>query len=287
MKILFCTDGSNISFNAIKNFALWSRDIVVDILCVIDWSFLPESVSVENSDFAVQCANSADNILNSAQTRLANHGIKTGEKIKLCGSVVGSILEICDKSEYDFIVLGSHGKRGVKKWLGSVSQEIAGAVDMPVYISKQANERKNVLFTLDNSEISDAVVNNALKSFNFENKNIYLLTVYETPDFLFLEGNIDSEWILDVRKKQETAAFILLNRFEKVFQSYGYELAGKRILQGTPSSEIVKYAKQNNIDLVICGNKNHKYLSRFLLGSVSLRVLENVESDVLIFKNIV
>jgi len=287
MKILFCTDGSNISFNAIKNFSAWCKEAVVDILCVIDWSFLPDSVTVENSDFAVQCTNSADSILNSVETKLCEYGITSGEKIKLCGSVVDSILEVCEKSKYDYIVLGSHGKKGMQKWLGSVSQEIAGSVGIPVYISKEANERKNVLFAVDSSEITDLVIDKAVSSFNFVDKNIHLITVYETPDYLFLEGNIDSDWILDVQKKQETSSYLLLNRFERVFQSHGYEVAQKEILQGTPAAEIIKYSKQKNIDLVICGNKNHKRISKFLLGSVSLRVLENVESDVLIFKQVV
>lgn len=284
MRILFCTDGSNISFNAIKNFVNWSKEAVVDILCVIDWSFLPDSVSVENSDFALQCTNSADSILNIAESKLTSYGIKTGEKLKLCGSVVDSILEVCEKTPYDFIVMGSHGKKGMQKWLGSVSQEIAEAVEIPVYISKEANEQKDVLFAVDNSDISDAVVEKAIDSFDFSNKNIHLITVYETPDFLFLEGNIDSDWILDVQKKQETASYLLLNRFERIFQSNGIEVFQKDILQGVPASEIIKYSKNKNIDLIICGNKNHKRLSKFLLGSVSLRVLENSTSDVLIFK---
>ncbi len=287
MKILFCTDGSNISFNAIKNFVSWSKDLVIDVLCVIDWSFLPDSVPIENSEFAAQCTNSADSILNSVEKKLLAYDIKVGDKLKLCGSVVDSILDVCQKSKYDFIVLGSHGKKGVQKWLGSVSQEVASAVDIPVYISKQANEQKNVLFTVDSSEISDAVVDNAISAFNFENRNIYLVTVYEIPDFLFLEGNINSDWMLDIQKKQETASRLLLNRFERVFQSYGLNISDKTILQGAPANEIIKFSKQKNIDLIICGNKNHKYLSRFLLGSVSLRVLENAESDVLIFKNVI
>lgn len=284
MRILFCTDGSNISFNAIKNFAAWSKEAIVDILCVIDWSFLPDSVSVENSDFAVQCTNSADSILNIAESKLSSYGIVAEEKLKLCGSVVDSILEMCETNHYDFIVMGSHGKKGMQKWLGSVSQEIAGAVEIPVYISKEANEQKNILFAVDSSEISDTVVDKAISAFDFTDKNIHLITVYETPDFLFLEGNIDSDWILDVQKKQETSSYLLLNRFERMFQSCGYTVAQKDILQGVPASEIIKYSKQKNIDLIVCGNKHHKRISRFLLGSVSLRVLENAESDVLIFK---
>ena len=57
MRILFCTDGSRISFNALNNFAKWSKGAIVDVICVIDWSFLPDEVSIQEDGFATSCAN--------------------------------------------------------------------------------------------------------------------------------------------------------------------------------------------------------------------------------------
>lgn len=284
MKILFCTDGSNISFNAIKNFSHWIKEGTVDIVCVIDWSFLPDSAAIEDSNFVMQCTNTADEILNNAENLLIKHGITTGEKIKLCGTVIDGILEICDKKDYDYIVLGSHGKKGIQKWLGSVSQELASAVKIPVYISKLSNERKNILFAIDNSEKSKTNVEKVLTTMDLEDKNIHLLNVYEMPDFLFLKGNVDSNWMLDIQNKQEVSSMLLLNDIEALFKDKNFDIAKKTITQGIPATEILKYATVNVIDLIVCGNKNYKKISKFLLGSVSLRVLENTDSDVLIIK---
>lgn len=284
MRVLFCTDGSNISYNAIKNFSRWAKDVVVDVLCVIDWSFLPDSAAVEDSNFVMQCTNTADNILDESEKIFAQNGIITGEKLKICGTVIDGITETCEKTEYDFIVLGSHGKKGVQKWLGSVSQELASSLIRPVYISKISNEGKNILFALDNSQISEDTFKKVLNLFDLTDKNIHLLTAYEMPDFLFLRGNFDSSWMFDIRKKQETAALLLLNKFDNLLKERYCTPMNKVIVQGTPASEILRYAKENKIDLIVCGNKNYKKLSKFLLGSVSLRVLENTESDVLIIK---
>ena len=47
MKVLFCTDGSKISFNALHNFAKWApENTIIDTICVIDWSFLPDDVVI-------------------------------------------------------------------------------------------------------------------------------------------------------------------------------------------------------------------------------------------------
>lgn len=282
MNVLFCTDGSKISYNSIINFSSWVKDFSLDILSVVDWSCLPDSISIENSEFASQCSTSANVILDYAETYLKEMGLNVAQKIKICGEAVDTILDIVDSGKYDFVVLGSHGKKGIQKWLGSVSQEVASSANISSYISKNINNRKKVLFAVDNSELSAKVVLNSLNFLNLEDKEIYLATVYEVPDYLFLEGNVDSTWILEIEKKQEQASRLLLNSFEKSFIEKGFEVKDKVIFRGVPSQEIINFSNKEDIDLVVTGIRTRKHLSKFLLGSVSKRILENVKSDVLI-----
>ena len=282
MNVLFCTDGSKISYNSIINFSSWVKDFSLDILSVVDWSCLPDSVSIENSEFASQCSTSANVILDYAETYLKEMGLNVAQKIKICGEAVDTILDLVDSGKYDFVVLGSHGKKGIQKWLGSVSQEVASSANISSYISKNINNRKKVLFAVDNSELSAKVVLNSLNFLNLEDNEIYLATVYEVPDYLFLEGNVDSTWILEIEKKQEQASRLLLNSFEKSFIEKGFEVKDKLIFRGVPSQEIINFSNKKDIDLVVTGIRTRKHLSKFLLGSVSKRILENVKSDVLI-----
>lgn len=282
MNVLFCTDGSKISYNSIINFSSWVKDFSLDILSVVDWSCLPDSVSIENSEFASQCSTSANVILDYAETYLKEMGLNVAQKIKICGEAVDTILDLVDSGKYDFVVLGSHGKKGIQKWLGSVSQEVASSANISSYISKNINNRKKVLFAVDNSELSAKVVLNSLNFLNLKDKEIYLATVYEVPDYLFLEGNVDSTWILEIEKKQEQASRLLLNSFEKSFIEKGFEVKDKLIFRGVPSQEIINFSNKKDIDLVVTGIRTRKHLSKFLLGSVSKRILENVKSDVLI-----
>ncbi|MCM1338251.1 MAG: universal stress protein [Muribaculaceae bacterium] len=284
MRVLFCTDGSKSSYSSIQNFSCWIKDFTADILCAIDWSFLPDTVSLEDSEFAMQCANSADSILDYSEKFLQQHNIKIGKKIKMCGSTVDCILETSENFDYDFIVLGSHGKKGIQKWLGSVSQEIAAIANNSTYISKCDNNKKKLLFAVDNSEISTTVVEKAVNSFDFEDKEIYLVTVYDIPEYLFLEGNIDSNWLLDIQTKQEKASMLLLNKFEGILQQNGLKVMEKAVLSGSPADEINKYITKRDIDLVVCGIRNRKYLAKFLINSVSKRLLEIADSDVLIIR---
>ena len=99
MKVLFCTDGSKISYHAIQNFSNWVTDFTVDVLCAIDWSFMPDNVIVEDSNFVTYCTNSADSILDYSAKFLDELGINIGKKIKMCGTTVDCILEALDKDE--------------------------------------------------------------------------------------------------------------------------------------------------------------------------------------------
>lgn len=284
MNVLFCTDGSQISYNSILNLTKWIDNLVVDILCVVDLSSLPDSIAVEDKEFGIKCENSADCILQYSDKLLTENNIKIGRKIKMCGSTVDSIFEVVNSNDYNLIVLGSHGKKGIQKWLGSVSQEVSSASKISTYISKFKKDSKKILFTLDSLEYSPIMVSKCLKHLNLKDKEISLITVYEVPDYLFLDTNVDSKWILEVEKKQKREALMFLNKFEKMFTEQGLKIKNKLALSGIPAHEIITFANKENIDLVVSGVRDKNKFAKILLGSVSKRVLENVNSDVLIVR---
>ena len=116
----------------------------MDTICVIDWSFLPDHVIVEAEGFNNSCANIADDILEYTKKEIEANGILCGEIFKQCGSAVESIIEQSAKEKYDLILLGSHGKKGIQKWLGSVSREIAYSegLSLPTFRKKKTAAKK-------------------------------------------------------------------------------------------------------------------------------------------------
>jgi nucleotide-binding universal stress UspA family protein len=284
MKVLFCTDGSKISYNSIINLSKWVKDLSVDILCVADWSFLPDSIAVEDKDFVLKCTNSAKSIISYSEKLLKQNNIMVNDKFSMCGSITDCILEACELGNYEVVLLGSNGKKGVQKWLGSVSQEVSSASKISTYIAKFENSAKKILFAIDYSELTSNIVDIAIEILNLKDKEVYFATVYETPDYLFLEGNIDSNWIKDTKIKQENSANILLNKYEKIFKQCNINIKKKFVLSGKPASEIINLANNKNIDLVVCGARKRKSYAKFLLSSFSKRILENSKSDVFIIR---
>jgi len=56
------------------------------------------------------------------------------------------------------------------------------------------------------------------------------------------------------------------------------------VLEGKPASEIVRYAKENQIDLIVIGTQGKRGLERLLLGSVAESVIRSAPCKVLIVK---
>ena len=284
MRILFCTDGSKISFDALRNISKWVNDAIIDVICVIDWSFLPDEVSIEADGFSMSCANIADSILEYAEKEIKFLNLKLGNRIKNCGSAVESILEQSEKEKYDLILMGSHGKKGIQKWLGSVSQEVLNSSKISDYISREANNRKRILFTIDGSKCSVGIIQKLLPMLNLGNKEIYVCMVVEDPNLLFLEGTLDTNWLLEIEKQQELYAAHAIKDIQKLLEDNNILANETVILRGIPAQKIIDYSKTNEIDLIILGAHNKSRLDKFLTESVSKRVLSNVKSDVMLVK---
>lgn len=284
MRILFCTDGSKISFDALRNISKWVNDAIIDVICVIDWSFLPDEVSIEADGFSMSCANIADSILEYAEKEIKFLNLKLGNRIKNCGSAVESILEQTEKEKYDLILMGSHGKKGIQKWLGSVSQEVLNSSKISDYISREANNRRRILFTIDGSKCSVGIIQKLLPMLNLENKEIYVCMVVEDPNLLFLEGTLDTNWLLEIEKQQELYAVHAIKDIQKLLEDNNIMANETVILRGIPAQKIIDYSKTNEIDLIILGAHNKSRLDKFLTESVSKRVLSNVKSDVMLVK---
>lgn len=284
MRVLFCTDGSKISFNALHNFAIWAREAVIDVITVIDWSFLPAGVCVEEEGFASSCANMADNILGCVQKQIENTNLSSGSRIKQCGETVDSILEQLKKEDYDMVLMGSHGKKGLQSWLGSVSRDVINNITVSSYVSKEENCGKKVLFATDGTDNSNHAVAEAIKYLELREKEIYVCVVSESPNLLFLEGTLDTNWLLEVEKQQQKFAAEVLSSVRDKLAEYNLEVKKYSMLTGIPAEKIIDYARDENIDLIVMGTRRKNNVKDYFRGSVSKRVLSAAHCDVMIVK---
>ena len=282
MRILFCTDGSEISLNAFHNLSVLVRDAIIDPICVIDWSFLPASMNIDHVEYSKAYENIAESVLNFAQKLIEEKGFTLGNKIQSVGSAAEGILEQLDKETYDLIVMGSHGKKGIQKWLGSVSRQVISNTLVPIFVSKQKTEHQKILLTTDGSDYSFNAIKHAISILDLSDKEVYIVSVKENPEFLPMEASMDKNWLDSIEKQQKIHATKAINKVKMVLEDVQIPVKNEIILTGNPAQKIIDLCEQEKVDLVVMGARTKTDLSKLLLGSVSKRVLENVNCDVLV-----
>ena len=176
--------------------------------------------------------------------------------------------------------MGSHGKKGIQRWLGSVSRDVVNNISVSSYISKYENKARKILFATDGTDNSNLAVRDAIKYLNLNEKEIYVCVVNENPSLLFLEGTLDSHWLLEIEEQQLKNADRIIRDVRSKLEEYSLPIKKDAIVMGIPAEKIIDFARDEQIDLVVMGTRQKSKIR----GSVSKRVLEITAADVFIVK---
>jgi nucleotide-binding universal stress UspA family protein len=294
MKVLFCTDGSEISLYAIeKALTLIKKDFEIDIVTVMETGFLttfvtfPYEVEVGFPEYQ----NTAEKTLEDTANFIESKGFKVGEKIQLTGYPADMILDLISGNNYSAVILGSHGKKGFKRWLGSVSRKIAYKSPIPIFIIKPVKnhevteKNKEILITVDGSQNSYSAVRKAFELIDFKGSSVEILSVKAGIEDFPFEIRTDEEWLNKCLAKQDEIMNEILEKTSKILEENNIKPDKKTLLQGDPAEEILKYTEKNHKDIIIMGSHGRESLSHLILGSVSKIILDNVNASVLIIQN--
>jgi nucleotide-binding universal stress UspA family protein len=143
---------------------------------------------------------------------------------------------------------------------------------------------KKILVPLDSSELSELSLEHVKKVAIAANKpEIILLIVLESISFLTYAPytELREDAILSIEKQSQDHARDYL---DKVAQRLKKERISARgvVVWGRPADEILKYIKENKIDLVIMSTHGRSGIPRWALGSVAEKVIRHSTVPVLI-----
>src|ERR1700758_1665436 len=166
----------------------------------------------------------------------------------------------------------------------SLGERVASE-ESPGVVRDQSDLTYNrILVPIDFSEHSKRTVSYATRTAKRNNSTIYLLHVFQIPDYVIspyarrsqnsaeVQSHVDAAE-QDARENLETFAQELSKRGVKV-QSY--------LRVGYPFNEIVLMAKHFDVDLIIIGSHGRGGISRLLVGSTAERVVEHAACPVLV-----
>lgn len=140
----------------------------------------------------------------------------------------------------------------------------------------------NILVAYDGSEKSQQALKRAIELVQQMNEacSLHLVKVWSRPilhDSYAMYSY--SRLIEDLEKDAQST----LAEAEKLTEDIGDRRTGV-VLEGHPAEQIVEYANQNEIDLIVIGNRGLGGIKKIFLGSVSQRVVQEATCEVLIVK---
>lgn len=142
--ILVPVDDSPISYAAVEHAeklaqAFGSKITVLAVLSIdpirsVDFYKVAPAIT----QYVLEAEANVKALLLDIQQKLQNHDVDANTLILRSVPPATGILNLAEEIHADLIVMGSHGRTGFKKFiLGSVTQEVLGASNVPVLVIKQ------------------------------------------------------------------------------------------------------------------------------------------------------
>ena len=169
----------------------------------------------------------------------------------------------------DVIMLGSRGVTGLDRFmLGSVSLSVALHAPASVLVIKQPPRViRRILLATDGSKSATKAVRFVMEELRPE--NIEIVLVHVLPFLRYPEVKEAGRALLDRDAGRLVKAGYAVNEVLKL---------------GHPAEEIIKVANRQKVDLIVAGAKGFGAIARFVLGSVSSKLVQYSTVSVLVVR---
>jgi len=227
-----------------------------------------------------------------AKQQLASLNL-TGTARKEQGVVAQAILKRAPKRK-GLLVAGSQGLDALDRFtLGSVSTKLVQYAPCPVLVVKsEAVPLRRIALAIDGSEASAKALEFVVSTFRpgrltgtGGRSPIHVIVIHVIAPRPLAPITIGSTipWVEYRRRKvNETGRKLLEHSMQKLVEE-GFT-AEPLCLSGNPSERILTGAEKHHADLIVVGAKGLGAIDRFLLGSISTRVVQKAKGAVLVVR---
>ena len=288
MKVLVAVDGSKFGKRAIewvvqlplatplKLRTLHIIDIDTQSLRVPFPPLVPEGNKVFIQNEIKYRVAEGTRIVKKTKALLSSLGVM-GKVITGHGLVARTILKYV-KGKGSLLIVGNRGLDALHRFmLGSVSTKLIHHAPCSVLVVKQESRPlKKILLATDGSKPS-------LKALQFLTKKMVPLKLHSYGPATPVEVKVIHvmPFFKDAVTKEIGKAMV--HHAVGPLSKAGYQVQEVSMF-GNPTEEIIKYAEQAKVDLLVTGARGMGALGRFLLGSVSTKLIQHSPCTVLVVK---
>lgn len=279
LNILLADDGSLNAYTAVKLLA----DLPHPEGCHITALrvFTPAQVSEYN-----QVQRSMERTTNLLKSRHFHFHTETR-----LGYPVEKIIKYAGETQPDLIVMGARGASGaVLSAPGSVAMSVVRDGRWPVLMVRETSQGlRNILLVVDGSACSQ-VACDFLGAFPLPAEArvevLHILEPYRPTYYVDPMGvaisTIDEQEAKRIKENQQANAEALIKGAVAGLLSHGIHAGGTILQQEDTGQAIVHYARENQVDLILCGSRGLGALTSLLLGSISEHIIKNAHCSVLV-----
>ncbi|MCP4448535.1 MAG: universal stress protein [Myxococcales bacterium] len=288
--IVVATDFSDQANDAISHAAVIAKArnvelVLVHALSMPDTGYnLPYSYRVPEAylELANEIRQKSEAKLDKEKKRLEGLGLRVSIR---CEAEMPdrSILDAAKACDAGLIVIGSHGRKGLARFLlGSVAEHVARHAPCDVLVARgpaPEDGYHKLLVPTDFSEVGELVVEQAIGLVDGKGE-VDLLHCWELPGApVNYWGATDYGLCESINKGAEEFGSKWVSRFgtDDVPVVFSAE-------RGDPRRSIEDRTKEHSYDLVVMGSHHRKGMQRLLLGSVAETTLRHVKTSVYITK---
>ncbi|MCP4691547.1 MAG: universal stress protein [Desulfobacterales bacterium] len=288
--ILCATDLSEFSNYAVFYGAAVAREFGARLhLChVVDFP----SVSVRGAEYAFPL-DQQENLIERADEKLK--ALMSGrsaewETLVTTGSPADTISSLVKEKNIDLAISATHARTGLKRFLlGSVTERLIRSISCPLLIVRppereldageiRALSFKRILVGCDFSSDSENALNYAFSLAQEFEAQIHIVHVIEPFTY---RDMLLPDTVVDVVKEDLQSR--LIDKLTNLIPAEAHHWCDIKTLclGGEPFEELVRYAHQNEIDLITLGVRGRGLVETLLLGSTTDRVIRRASCPVL------
>lgn len=193
------------------------------------------------------------------------------------------ILDYASNEQIDLIVLGTHGRRGLRRFLlGSVAEEVIRGSASDVLAVRQheaTHTYSRLLVPVDLSPASAPQVRAAATFARLYKAELDLL--YVLPEPPLPAWGVDAEVLYGLMPERKQEASRMLENMADLLRKEGYTVR-TTVEEGFAGRMIDETATRLATDMIVLAPHGHSAVERFFLGSVTEWVVRHTDRDIFI-----
>jgi nucleotide-binding universal stress UspA family protein len=275
-RIVAGTDFSEASTSALRHAVKWAERTGAELIVVHVQEFPPIAGDPYFGSYNI--AQIMESTREAATKYLEEHVreiVPAGVSVKrelLAGSAASGIEEATEAAAADLVVLGTHGRGGIPRWLlGSVAERALRMASRPTLVVRQVEGRdvepelQEILCPMNESACAMKAFHVAFAAARIFGAKLTVLTVVESPGGQEAPGDLArAVEALRARVRQDLGPSAEADLADIQFEAVAR--------QGDAAEQVIQLSRDAGIDLIVLGAQHKTFFDSTVIGLTTDRV---------------